>query len=434
VVSNSADPDDTSFVYDADGVRVKRVHGDEATCYVGAIEIETDGGDVAETHSIYSLGGGVNAVRVVTSPGDDGEVTFTFGDHLGSSSTIWQAGELGDTDPGVTSYQRYYPYGEPRDDCNPSLPTDHTFTGQITDGLLDDGGTGLMYYGARYYDPQVGRFAAADTIVPNPGDPQDLNRYAYVSNNPVNGIDPTGHVVLEGDELGLIGGFRRVNRKYSRETLSQRNEVEGLDPEDRAGVRQVLVDPRLTEELPEGAIELEIDGETYWVTADPETGDLTGAFRACGEVYIAIKVARVLNALPDELAGLATLVEGWSELTVGGKVTVSTGLLAGTYNVGAGTVRIINADDVMDYVQGSAQVAYGGASILLVLAPCTASGVGVVVTGVVYLTVEAGPVIVDWASNTVQSLEAFITHRDPRSPNSYCNPFNPWCWLSGSVF
>jgi RHS repeat-associated protein len=136
----------------------------------------------------------VNAVRVVTSPGDDGEVTFTFGDHLGSSSTIWEAGDLGDTDPGVRSFQRYYPYGEPRDVYSPALPTDHTFTGQISDGLLDDGGTGLMYYGARYYDPQVGRFAAADTIVPNPGNPQDLNRYTYVGNNPVNFTDPSGHV------------------------------------------------------------------------------------------------------------------------------------------------------------------------------------------------------------------------------------------------
>jgi RHS repeat-associated protein len=169
------------------------VHGDEATYYIGPVEIETNQGDVTETHSIYSLGGGVNAVRVVASPGDDGEVTFTFGDHLGSSSTVWQTGELGDTDPGVRSYQRYYPYGEPRDDYSPALPTDHTFTGQISDGLLDDGGTGLMYYGARYYDPQVGRFAAADTIVPNPGNPQDLNRYSYVGNNPVNGIDPSGH-------------------------------------------------------------------------------------------------------------------------------------------------------------------------------------------------------------------------------------------------
>jgi RHS repeat-associated protein len=199
VVSNSADPDDTAFVYDADGARIKRAHGDEATYYIGPIEIETNQGDVAEVRSIYSLGGGVSAVRVVASAGDDGEVTFTFGDHLGSSSTVWQAGDLGDTDPGVTSWQRYYPYGEPRDDYDSALPTDHTFTGQITDGLLGDGGTGLMYYGARYYDAQVGRFAAADTIIPNPGNPQDLNRYAYVSNNPVNGVDPSGHGPTEND-------------------------------------------------------------------------------------------------------------------------------------------------------------------------------------------------------------------------------------------
>jgi len=203
-VSSSADPDDTSFVYDAGGGRIRRARGDDATYYIGPVEIETDSGDVTETHSIYSLGGGVTAVRTVTSPGDDGEFTFTFGDHLGSSSTVWQAGDPGDTDPGVTSFQRYYPYGEPRDAYNPNLPTDHTFTGQISDGLLDDGGTGLMYYGARYYDPRVGRFAAADTIIPDPGNPQDLNRYAYVHNNPTNGTDPSGHDEPEDDTCSLL--------------------------------------------------------------------------------------------------------------------------------------------------------------------------------------------------------------------------------------
>lgn len=50
-----------------------------------------------------------------------------------------------------------------------------------------------MYYGARYYDPALARFVQPDTIVPNPLDPQSLNRYSYVRNNPVNRIDPTGH-------------------------------------------------------------------------------------------------------------------------------------------------------------------------------------------------------------------------------------------------
>jgi hypothetical protein len=46
---------------------------------------------------------------------------------------------------------------------------------------------------ARYYLPEVGRFISPDTIVPEPGNPQSYNRYAYVLNSPVNYTDPTGH-------------------------------------------------------------------------------------------------------------------------------------------------------------------------------------------------------------------------------------------------
>ena len=50
-----------------------------------------------------------------------------------------------------------------------------------------------MFYNARYYDPLLRRFISPDTIVPDPGDPQSLNRYSYVRNNPVNRADPSGH-------------------------------------------------------------------------------------------------------------------------------------------------------------------------------------------------------------------------------------------------
>ena len=53
---------------------------------------------------------------------------------------------------------------------------------------------GLIYMNARYYVPGIGRFASADTIVPNPSSPQSFNRYTYVRNNPLKRIDPTGHV------------------------------------------------------------------------------------------------------------------------------------------------------------------------------------------------------------------------------------------------
>jgi RHS repeat-associated protein len=67
---------------------------------------------------------------------------------------------------------------------------------------------GLLYYGARFYVPGLGRFASADTIVPNPTNPQSYNRYSYVRNNPLNMADPTGHYEcdLETDNCGSGGG------------------------------------------------------------------------------------------------------------------------------------------------------------------------------------------------------------------------------------
>ncbi len=59
-----------------------------------------------------------------------------------------------------------------------------------------------MYYGARYYDAGLGRFISADTIVPSAGNPQSLNRYAYVLNNPLKYTDPTGHCQFGQDDQG----------------------------------------------------------------------------------------------------------------------------------------------------------------------------------------------------------------------------------------
>ncbi|NLG49339.1 MAG: RHS repeat-associated core domain-containing protein [Chloroflexi bacterium] len=52
---------------------------------------------------------------------------------------------------------------------------------------------GLYFYNARWYDPALGRFIQPGTIVPEPGNPQALNRYSYCLNDPVNRNDPTGH-------------------------------------------------------------------------------------------------------------------------------------------------------------------------------------------------------------------------------------------------
>ncbi len=57
----------------------------------------------------------------------------------------------------------------------------------------NDGSTGLLYFKARFYDPEIGRFISADTVVPDPTRSQALNRYMYVLGSPVNYGDPSGH-------------------------------------------------------------------------------------------------------------------------------------------------------------------------------------------------------------------------------------------------
>ena len=47
--------------------------------------------------------------------------------------------------------------------------------------------------GARFYLTSAGRIISADTIVPDPMNPQAYNRYSYVYNRPINLIDPSGH-------------------------------------------------------------------------------------------------------------------------------------------------------------------------------------------------------------------------------------------------
>ena len=63
-----------------------------------------------------------------------------------------------------------------------------------------------MFYNARWYDPALGRFAQADSIVP-PG-VQGLDRYSYTNNNPVRYTDPSGHICVESDgdsDVGMAG-------------------------------------------------------------------------------------------------------------------------------------------------------------------------------------------------------------------------------------
>ncbi len=66
--------------------------------------------------------------------------------------------------------------------------------------------TGLIYLRNRYYDPEIGRFISPDSVLGILGDPQTLNAYVYVRNNPVNYIDPSGFYAVKVP-LTFYGNF-----------------------------------------------------------------------------------------------------------------------------------------------------------------------------------------------------------------------------------
>ena len=112
-------------------------------------------------------------------------MSYLHSDHLGSTVLTTNQGNA------VVSHERYYAYGRTR--YGGIGVTDHRFTGQKRDG------TGLQYYNARYYDPDLGQFLSPDTLVPDPGNLFDYNRYMYTRGNPMRYTDPTGH--FSDDEI-----------------------------------------------------------------------------------------------------------------------------------------------------------------------------------------------------------------------------------------
>jgi hypothetical protein len=74
-----------------------------------------------------------------------------------------------------------------------------------------------MFYNARYYSPYLNRWLQPDSIVPEPGNPQALNRYSYVYNSPLNYTDPSGHAATCPDCGGVslektLDYFRRYGK------------------------------------------------------------------------------------------------------------------------------------------------------------------------------------------------------------------------------
>jgi RHS repeat-associated protein len=168
----------TEFIYDSEGNRARKSNSGIATYYFGDLFEYIDG-----TPTRYVFAGNLRVAKV--TPGD---IKYYHKDHLGSSTVMTD--DSGNEDESTS----YLPYGGQRG-SDSIAGTGYKYTDQEAEPE-----TGLYNYDARLYDPVIGRFVSADSIIPYPFDPQSLNRYSYCRNNPLLYIDPDGHrEILEGE-------------------------------------------------------------------------------------------------------------------------------------------------------------------------------------------------------------------------------------------
>jgi RHS repeat-associated protein len=161
-----------SLLYDYSGHRVKKTVGSTSTVYIDKYCECT--GTACKKH-IFA-----GPRRIATKTASD--TLYYHPDHLGSSAIVTNSS-------GIKAKEiYYYPYGETRTESG-SADIKHKYTGQELDNE-----TGIYNYKARYYHPALARFISPDTVVPSNTDPQSLNRYSYVLNNPINLTDPSGHM------------------------------------------------------------------------------------------------------------------------------------------------------------------------------------------------------------------------------------------------
>lgn len=91
----------------------------------------------------------------------------------------------------------------------------------------------------RIYDPLLGRFLSADTVVQFPGNLQSYNRYSYVQNNPLSLVDPTGFLITVTGEQDKDGSIR-IKITYTAKLVNESSAK--LDSKEMDGIKSKLTD------------------------------------------------------------------------------------------------------------------------------------------------------------------------------------------------
>ena len=170
---------DTTYSYDGEGRRVKKVVGGATTTYV------------------YNAGGQLVAEYAGRVPA---ALRYLTPDHLGSTRVVTSHG-IGGAAAVVLSRHDYLPFGEEIGTAYGGRSSVSGYTASRTEGPTQkftgkerDGESGLDYFGARYFGGAAGRFTSPDPLLNSarPWQPQSWNRYAYTLNNPLRYVDPNG--------------------------------------------------------------------------------------------------------------------------------------------------------------------------------------------------------------------------------------------------
>ncbi|MGC2741860.1 MAG: RHS repeat-associated core domain-containing protein [Candidatus Angelobacter sp.] len=179
-----------TYTYDGDGNRVRKSSGSTGTLYwymTPGIVAESDLSGNLQSEYVFFDG-----ERVARKDFPSNAISYYFSDHLKTASVVTDS--LGN----IKSESDFYRWGGELQFSNND--SNHYKFG----GHEHDAETGLEYYGARNYSSRLGRFVTSDwsaTPVPVPyadfDDPQSLNLYGYVLNNPLSKIDPNGHEDLK---------------------------------------------------------------------------------------------------------------------------------------------------------------------------------------------------------------------------------------------
>jgi RHS repeat-associated protein len=185
-IRNLSDTLLTSYAYDGHSMQVIKVAGGTRTWFLYA------GGKLVSEYYDAAANNYSSPTSPASAPSDSqSTLLYQHADHLTTRVTTDNAGTL-------SNQQAHYPYGE---NWYANGAADGSVQRKFTSYRKEGGSlaSGQINYAiARYHGARIGRFHRPDPVRGNFRNPQRLNRYAYVTNNPVRYIDPKGLDMSDG--------------------------------------------------------------------------------------------------------------------------------------------------------------------------------------------------------------------------------------------